>query len=160
MLLLITLGIGTLTGCGVWLLLRARSFDAFLREVVDPLARLRGRPLRVLDLGAGNGWLCYRVHQRGHRALALDVRTDAVDGLGAGAAYRGGLPVMFSRVAGSFERLPLAEGAFDVAVFNASLHYALDLARVVRGAVRAVAGGGRVVECVEGNNGVEEAGCP
>jgi multicomponent K+:H+ antiporter subunit C len=30
MLLLLTLGIGTLTGCGVWLLLRARSFDAIL----------------------------------------------------------------------------------------------------------------------------------
>jgi len=30
MLLLLTLGIGTLTACGVWLLLRARSFDAIL----------------------------------------------------------------------------------------------------------------------------------
>ena len=30
MLLLRTLAIGTLTGCGVWLLLRARTFDAIL----------------------------------------------------------------------------------------------------------------------------------
>ncbi len=30
MLLLLTLGIGTFTGCGVWLLLRARTFDAIL----------------------------------------------------------------------------------------------------------------------------------
>ena len=30
MMLLLTLAIGTLTGCGVWLLLRARSFDAIL----------------------------------------------------------------------------------------------------------------------------------
>jgi multicomponent K+:H+ antiporter subunit C len=30
MLLLLTLGIGMLTACGVWLLLRARSFDAIL----------------------------------------------------------------------------------------------------------------------------------
>ena len=30
MLLLLTLSIGTLTACGVWLLLRARSFDAIL----------------------------------------------------------------------------------------------------------------------------------
>jgi multicomponent K+:H+ antiporter subunit C len=28
--LLLALGIGTLTGCGVWLLLRARTFDAVL----------------------------------------------------------------------------------------------------------------------------------
>ena len=30
MLLLLTLSIGTLTACGVWLLLRARSFDVIL----------------------------------------------------------------------------------------------------------------------------------
>jgi multicomponent K+:H+ antiporter subunit C len=30
MSLLMALGIGTLTGCGVWLLLRARTFDAVL----------------------------------------------------------------------------------------------------------------------------------
>lgn len=30
MLLLLALGIGTLAGCGVWLLLRARSFDLVL----------------------------------------------------------------------------------------------------------------------------------
>jgi multicomponent K+:H+ antiporter subunit C len=30
MLLLLALGIGTLAGCGVWLLLRARTFDAIL----------------------------------------------------------------------------------------------------------------------------------
>lgn len=30
MLLLLSLGIGLLTGCGLWLMLRARSFDAIL----------------------------------------------------------------------------------------------------------------------------------
>jgi len=30
MLLLLSIGIGTLAGCGVWLLLRARSFDTIL----------------------------------------------------------------------------------------------------------------------------------
>ena len=30
MLLLLSLGIGTLAGCGVWLMLRARSFDVVL----------------------------------------------------------------------------------------------------------------------------------
>ena len=33
---------------------RARSYEAFLRHVVTPA----GRPLSILDLGAGNGWLC------------------------------------------------------------------------------------------------------
>ena len=56
--------------------IRARSFDAFVHGVVEPLARRVGRPLRVLDLGAGNGWLCYRMVASGHHAVALDVRTD------------------------------------------------------------------------------------
>jgi multicomponent K+:H+ antiporter subunit C len=30
MILLMALGIGTLTGCGIWLLLRARTFDVIL----------------------------------------------------------------------------------------------------------------------------------
>jgi multicomponent K+:H+ antiporter subunit C len=30
MMLLVALGVGVLTGCGVWLLLRARTFDAVL----------------------------------------------------------------------------------------------------------------------------------
>jgi SAM-dependent methyltransferase len=124
---------------------RARSFDAFVREVLEPLARLRGGRLRVLDLGAGNGWISYRMVQRGHRAVALDVRTDSVDGLGAATAYRPHLPALFARVAASFERIPFAACAFDLAVFNASLHYARELAGVVREAARVLRPGGRLV---------------
>ena len=36
---------------------RARTFDAFLRLAVRPLATELRRPLGVLDLGAGKGWL-------------------------------------------------------------------------------------------------------
>ena len=123
---------------------RACSFDAFLRAVLEPLARLRGRPLDVLDLGAGNGWLCWRVARMGHRPLALDVRADGVDGLGAAAAYRANLPRMFGRVIASFERLPFGGRAFDLAVFNAALHYGRELGAVLREAARVVGGGGRL----------------
>jgi SAM-dependent methyltransferase len=123
---------------------RGRSFDAFLREVLEPLARRHGRALDVLDLGSGNGWLCHRMLQRGHRAVALDVRTDSIDGLGAAAAYRPHLPHMFGRVAASFERLPFPGRVFDLALFNASLHYATELACVLREAARVVRVGGRL----------------
>ena len=47
---------------------RARSYECFLRAVVVAQARAAGpRALRVLDLGAGNGWLCYRLTLQGHR---------------------------------------------------------------------------------------------
>jgi predicted RNA methylase len=71
---------------------RARSFDALVRRVLVPAARTRGRALRVLDLGAGNGWLCYRAAQMGHEAVALDIRDDDVDGLGAAAPSLRGTP--------------------------------------------------------------------
>jgi SAM-dependent methyltransferase len=123
---------------------RARTFDAFVRAVLTPLAERRGRALHVLDLGAGSGWLGYRAVRMGHRAVALDVRTDRVDGLGAAGGYAPHLPRMFGRVAASFEQLPFGDGVFDVAVFNASLHYARELGPVLREAVRVVREGGRV----------------
>jgi SAM-dependent methyltransferase len=123
---------------------RARTHERFVRAVLRPLARRAGRPLRILDLGAGNGWLCYRAALLGHSGLAVDVRLDDVDGLPAGAPYARHLPRMFGRVAASFERLPLAAKSFDVAVFDASLHYAANLGAVLREAARVVAGGGRI----------------
>jgi SAM-dependent methyltransferase len=123
---------------------RARSFEALLRGVVEPLARRSRRPLEILDLGAGNGWLCHRLLRAGHHALALDLRIDRVDGLGAAAGFGRHLPSMFPRVSASFERLPLARAIFDLAVFNASLHYTVDLERALSEAAGVVVPGGSV----------------
>src|ERR1700761_8687080 len=46
---------------------RARTFEAFAAEVVMPMGTA-SRPLDILDLGAGNGWLSYRLARLGHRA--------------------------------------------------------------------------------------------
>lgn len=123
---------------------RARTFDAFVAHVIHPLAMERGRALDVLDLGAGNGWLCRRVAMDGHAALALDVRDDAVDGLGAARGYLDGSPDLFHRTAASFDALPIRSRAFDVVAFNASLHYAVDLPRVLAEAARVIRPGGRI----------------
>lgn len=125
--------------------IRSRTYDAFAARVLRPMARAADRPLRILDLGAGNGWLCYRAALLGHEATAMDVRDDAVDGLGAAAGYDAHLPRPFGRVAASFDHLPLPDGAYDVAVFNAALHYALDLRATLAEAARVVRRGGRVV---------------
>jgi SAM-dependent methyltransferase len=123
---------------------RARTFDRFVRAVISPLTRDLGRPLTILDLGAGNGWLCHRLERDGHRTVALDLRTDAVDGLGAAAAYARFLNPMFGRVVASFEALPLAARGFDVVVFNAALHYATDLRGALSEATRVARSGGRL----------------
>ena len=109
-----------------------------------PLERERGQALHVLDLGAGNGWLSARLAERGHRCVAADLRVDDVDGLAAAAPFARRLPRMFGRVAASFDALPLRARLFDLVVFDASLHLAEDLPRVLAEAARAAAPGGCV----------------
>lgn len=128
---------------GQWAV-RARTFDALKARVVVPLAKERGRALAVLDLGAGNGWLCARLARDGHRCVALDLRVDDVDGLAAGAAFRRHLPRMFGRVSASFDALPFSDALFDLVLFDASLHLAEDLGNALAEAARAAAPGGRV----------------
>ncbi|HSB63511.1 MAG TPA: class I SAM-dependent methyltransferase [Thermoanaerobaculia bacterium] len=128
---------------GQWAV-RARSFDALKSRVVVPLAKERAKELAVLDLGAGNGWLCARLARDGHRCVALDLRLDDVDGLAAGAAFRRHLPRMFGRVSASFDALPFSHALFDLVVFDASLHLAEDLGKALAEAARATAPGGRV----------------
>ena len=119
---------------------RARTFDRLLKLITSDAAE----SLRVLDLGAGNGWLCYRLERLGHRATALDIRDDAVDGLGAARAYADHLDAMFPRVCATFEQLPLRSGTFDLVVFNASIHYAQRLESVLAEAARVARPGGRI----------------
>ena len=114
---------------------RARSWEALERRVLRPARRRAdvraAGPLRVLDLGAGNGWLAHRAAIAGAEVVALDVRADRVDGLGAsppGSAME--------RVVASFEAIPVTGGEFDVVVFNAALHYAEDLGAALREARR------------------------
>jgi len=70
---------------------------------------------RVLDLGAGNGWLARRLSGR-YQATALDV-DDGPTALGAIA----GAP--FHRVCGELDHLPFAAGRFEAVVVAAALHH-------------------------------------
>ncbi|MDB4916755.1 MAG: Methyltransferase type 11 [Gemmatimonadetes bacterium] len=124
---------------------RARTFDAFVRSILTPLARRKGQPLRVLDVGAGNGWLSWHVSRAGHDCVALDVRDDDVDGLGAARPFLAAGAGAFERIAASFDALPLNDTSVDVVLFNASIHYAVDLTHVLREARRVARADGRIV---------------
>lgn len=123
---------------------RARTFEAFRAKVVRPMARAAGTPLELLDLGAGNGWLSYRMALEGHDAVALDIRDDRVDGLGAGLPFLDRAGGRMRTIVAAFDAIPAADASFDIAVFNASLHYATDLAAVLKEAARVVRPGGRL----------------
>jgi SAM-dependent methyltransferase len=123
---------------------RARSWEAFERRVLRPAQRRAdvraAGPLRVLDLGAGNGWLAHRAAVAGAEALALDVRADRVDGLGAAPPES-----PMERVVASFDAIPVCADEFDVVVFNAALHYAEDLGAALSEARRVARVGARIV---------------
>jgi SAM-dependent methyltransferase len=123
---------------------RASTYDAFMARLVRPMAKPLRRPLRLLDLGAGNGWLSYRVALEGHVATALDIREDEVDGLGAALPFLQRTGGRMRIVAAPFDAIPAPDAKFDIAVFNASLHYATDLAAVLKEAARVVRPGGRL----------------
>ena len=125
-------------------MIRARTFDAFVDGVVALHARVLGRSLRVADLGAGNGWLSWHMARQGHHATAVDLRDDSVDGLAAAQPYLQRGHVWFDRVVGSFDAVPVANESFDLVVFNASLHYSIDLGRTLSEARRLVGSGGRI----------------
>ena len=116
--------------------IRQQSLDTLLRAFST--AR---RSARVLDVGAGNGWLSQRLTVLGHAAVAVDLNDDEEDGLGAAAASR----VAFPRVQAGFEALPFEAGQFDVVVFNASLHYADAPGTVLMEGRRMLANGGALV---------------
>ena len=124
---------------------RARSFDAFVRHAVQPERARLARPLTIVDLGAGNGWLSYRLALEGDRAIAIDVRGDTVDGLGAADAFMRAVPGKLECIKATFDAAPLEPECADIAVFNASLHYSTDLDRTLEEAVRLVRPGGKIV---------------
>jgi SAM-dependent methyltransferase len=121
--------------------IRACSYGCFERSILLPEARRAGRPLRVLDLGAGNGWMSHRMAMRGHDAVALDIFIDRLDGLSAIHHYK----ERVRGVAAEFDCLPFRDRAFDLIVFNSSLHYSSDYRRTLLEARRCLRPSGQLI---------------
>jgi SAM-dependent methyltransferase len=95
----------------------------------------------VADVGAGVGWLSNRLAELGHVPLAVDLTVDAHDGLGAARHFG----AVFGRYQAEMDALPFADDSVDLVVFNASLHYSVDLCTTLREALRVLAPGGLIV---------------
>jgi ubiquinone/menaquinone biosynthesis C-methylase UbiE len=122
---------------------RARSFDYLLNQILRVNVPMPGG--RILDLGAGNCWMSYRLATSGYRPVAVDLLTNNRDGLGAAEHYRSHLPELFPRFQAELSHLPFHNDQFDAVVFNASLHYAEDYEAVLLEALRCVKAGGMVI---------------
>jgi SAM-dependent methyltransferase len=121
--------------------IRARSFQSLIRSVIAPLEKYLGRPLKVLDLGAGNGWLSYRLARRGHLSAAVDLQTNRLDGLGAHIYYN----KAFTAIQADFNHLPLQDGQADLVIFNAAFHYSTSYKASLDEALRVLCPQGQVV---------------
>jgi len=108
---------------------KARSF----RRLQELLGAPRTR--RVVDIGAGTGWLSYRLAEGGFRCFATDISMDPNVGLGAARLFDE-TPNSFERAIATLDCWPFRSGSVDIAICNASLHYLADPSATVAEAAR------------------------
>jgi SAM-dependent methyltransferase len=125
--------------------IRSRTYEYTSDHLLPAIERKNNGPLDILDLGAGNCWLSYRLALKGHRPVATDLLTNDSDGLGAAKWYESRVFSLFPRFQAELDRLPFLDSQFDCAIFNASFHYSEDYARTLAEAIRCLRPGGTVI---------------
>jgi SAM-dependent methyltransferase len=126
-------------------MIRARTFRTMEQRILAPLAKLTKRALHILDLGAGNGWLSYRLALLGHHPIAVDLLTNDQDGLGAATHFNERIRPLFPRVQADLDQLPFTSSTFDLTIFNASFHYSENYERTFAEALRCTRPGGSII---------------
>ncbi len=119
-------------------LVPGRSWAAWARA----LARLLP-PLRVADLGCGEGYLTVEASRFASRVIAVDRSAEVLKRARALARRRKVDNVTWR--CGEIENVPIKDGGVDVAVLSQALHHAADPARALAEAARVVAPGGNVL---------------
>jgi ubiquinone/menaquinone biosynthesis C-methylase UbiE len=135
--------------------IRARTYDCMIKRVLGPALPAAAR---VLDLGAGNCWLSFRLANAGFKPCAVDLLANERDGLGAAEHYRRHMPQFFPRFQAELAHLPFQSEQFDAAIFNASFHYAENAKAALQEAFRCVKFGGIVLICDTPSYSCEESG--
>jgi SAM-dependent methyltransferase len=126
-------------------IIRAKTFRYIERHILPSLRPDNRERLRILDLGAGNGWMSYRLALEGHAPVAADLLINDRDGLGAAIHYQKYLTTLFPRVQTELDALPFPDDAFDLVIFNASLHYSEDYEKTIAEALRCTRAGGTIL---------------
>jgi SAM-dependent methyltransferase/uncharacterized C2H2 Zn-finger protein len=124
--------------------IRAQTYRYVERELLPKVAGNRSG-ITILDLGAGNGWLSYRLSLLGHRPVAVDLLINDSDGLGAATHYLQKLERLFPRFQAELDALPFEGTHFDCVIFNASFHYSENYSKTLGEAIRCLRKGGVVI---------------
>jgi len=121
--------------------IRSKSYDYLVTRVLKPWHD-RGS---ILDLGAGNCWMSFRLSLLGYDPVAVDLLTNEHDGLGAAVHFNTRLPIPILRFQAEATYLPFQDEQFDVIIFNASFHYSEDYEATLREALRCLKPTGMVI---------------
>ena len=119
-------------------LVPGRSWAAWSRALGQLLP-----PLRVADIGCGEGYLTVEASRWASRVIAVDRSPVVLKRARALATRRRVRNVVWKR--GELEKLPLRDAMVDVALLSQALHHAPDPARALAEAARVVVPGGRVL---------------
>jgi SAM-dependent methyltransferase/biotin operon repressor len=119
-------------------LVPGRSWAAWARALGHLLA-----PLRVADLGCGEGYLTIEAARWASKVYAIDRSKAVLDRARELASRRKVSNVVWKK--GELEKLPLDDQSVDVALLSQALHHAVDPGAALREAVRILAPGGRVL---------------
>ncbi len=119
-------------------LVPGRSWAAWSRALGQLLP-----PLRVADIGCGEGYLTVEASRWAARVIAVDRSPVVLKRARALATRRRVRNVIWKR--GELEKLPLGDDSVDVALLSQALHHAPDPARAIAEAARVVVPGGRVL---------------
>jgi ArsR family transcriptional regulator len=119
-------------------LVPGRSWAAWSRALGHLLP-----PLRVADIGCGEGYLTVEASRWAARVIAVDRSPLVLKRARALATRRRVRNVIWKR--GELEKLPLRDASVDVALLSQALHHAPDPARALAEAARIVVPGGRVL---------------
>src|SRR5512145_953136 len=119
-------------------LVPGRSWAAWARALGHLLP-----PLRVADIGCGEGYLTIEASRWARTVIAVDRSPTVLDRARALAKRRRVRNVIWKR--GELERLPIRDATGDAALLSQGLHHAADPARALREAARSVRAGGRVL---------------
>jgi ArsR family transcriptional regulator len=100
-------------------------------------------PLRVADLGCGEGYLTIEAARWASEVIAVDRSDVVLDRAKSLASRRRVGNVVWKR--GDLEKLPIKDATVDVALLSQALHHAANPARAVSEAARITVPGGRVL---------------
>ena len=100
-------------------------------------------PLKVADLGCGEGYLTIEAARWASRVIAVDRSAIVLKRAQALARRRHVANVIWKK--GELEKLPITDASVDVAMLSQALHHAHDPARAVAEAARVTVPGGRVL---------------